>query len=150
VHARELVCGHAEKRRSDPRRETNPDDDELRGQRSPERSPLRTDDDHLAVGSPDHINAPVREDAKVGVRRAPTLASPETLDDAPERRWWATFAIGQAVCCRHARLHPNPDPFPAEMSDSFKTQAGPTSRIADMRLRSGLTAGEGTKAMRRI
>jgi hypothetical protein len=105
VHVREFVGWDTEKRRSDPQRETNPHDDELRGQWPPERSLLRTGYDHFAVGSPDHIYPPVRENAEVAVRRAPTLASPETLDDAPERWWWSTFAIGQAVC-GHQQRHP--------------------------------------------
>jgi len=135
VHVRELVGGNTEKRRSDPQRETNADDDELRGQWSPERSPLRTGYDHFAVGSPDHIHPPVRENAKVAVGRAPTLASPETLDDAPERSRWSTFAIGEAICARrHPLLHPNPDWLPGEMSYSFKTQAAPMSRMPGMRL----------------
>jgi hypothetical protein len=103
VRVREFVGGDTEERRSNPRRETNPDDDEFRGQWAPERSPLRTGYDHLAVGSPDQIHSPVRENAKVGIRRAPTLASPQTLDDAAERRRWPSFAIGQAVC---GRRHP--------------------------------------------
>jgi dihydrofolate reductase len=105
VHVRELVGRDTEQRRSDPQREANPDDDQLRGQRSPQWSPLRTGDYHLAVGSPDQIYPPVREDAEVALRRPPTVASPETLDNARERRWWSTFPIGPAVCGRrHSRF----------------------------------------------
>lgn len=131
----ELVGRHTEERSPDPRRETDADDHHLGRQRFRQRSRLRTDHDHLAGDGPEQINPAVGQYSQVWFRRAPALASPETLHEAGERGRWSVLAIGKTVS---GRRHLQPTltgggSAVRHMTHSFKTRPTRGARIAVMK-----------------